>query len=128
MKEEVTFFERQFVLTTYINEDGIYIRVFPFFLKPQYFSWDIITKAYVRKYRPIKEYGGWGVNQGGFRFNIFRIQTLRFHSLWSNNVAYNMSGNMGLQLELNNGKRVLIGTRKPVEVESVLRKLKKWNE
>ena len=124
MKEEVIFYEKQFILTTYINEEGILIRLFPFFVKWISFPWDIISKAYIRTYRPIKEYGGWGIRHpsGMFRFNIIRIKGLRNNP---NNVAYNMSGNIGLQLELINGKRVLIGTRRPVELEEVLRKLNK---
>jgi len=40
-------------------------------------------------------------------------------------VAYNISGNMGLQLELKNGKKILLGTRKPTELEDVLKKVQR---
>jgi hypothetical protein len=45
-------------LKTIINSEGIYIKIFPFLYK--YFAWDEIEKAYIRKYRALKEYGGWG--------------------------------------------------------------------
>ena len=128
MKEEVEFFERQFILTTYINEEGVYVRLFPLLVKYKFFSWDIISKSYIRKYNPILEYGGWGIRYGGFRFNLLRVNGLNFRNIMNKNVAYNISGNIGLQLELKSGKRVLIGTRKPVEMGDVLQKLGKLEE
>jgi len=107
MKDEVVFYENQFIFKTWINEEGVYVKIFPIFL--QHFPWDIISKAYLRKYNPILEYGGWGVRtQWGIRWN---------------SIAYNAWGNKGLQLELSNGKQILIGTRKPLEMYEVLRKL-----
>ena len=112
MKEEVVFYENQFILRTWVNEDGVFIKVFPFFLKYKFFSWDTISKAYVRKYNPIWEYGGWGIKfKRGFRIR---------------NIAYSAWGNRGLQLELTDGRRVLIGTCKPVEMDEVLRTLNKY--
>ena len=111
MNEDVVFYENQFTLRTWVNEEGVFVKVFPFFLKYKFFPWDMISKAYVRKYNPIWEYGGWGIKfKRGFRFR---------------NIAYSVRGNRGLQLELIDGRRILIGTRKPVEMEEVLRKLNK---
>ena len=129
MKEEIVFYEKQYVLTTYINEDGVYIRFFPFILKYKFFSWDTILKAYIREYHPILEYGGWGIKHGRFRFNPFRIRKFGMRRfIRKYNIAYIISGNIGLQLELTDGKRILIGTRKSVELEDVLRKSGKWKE
>ena len=66
-----------------------------------------ISKVYVRKYSPLADYGGWG---------------LRF-SMSGQGKAYNVSGNVGLQLEFSNGKKLLIGTRKPDELSSVLNEM-----
>lgn len=116
-------------LDTIINEEGIYIRGFPFFLKHSFFSWDIISKAYIRIYNPILEYGGWGIRRRRRpRFNFFKIKRINIRKLRNSNIAYNMSGNIGLQLELIDGKRVLIGTCMPDEMEDVIRKLGKWQE
>lgn len=90
-------------LKTKINDDGIEITFIPFFTKPKSFPWDEIKEAYVRKYKPLWEYGGWGV----------RIR-------W-NSRAYNTSGNMGLQLIMQNGKKILIGTHKPHELDAFLK-------
>ena len=129
--EEIVFYEKQFTLTTYINEDGVYIRLFPFFMKNRFFSWDFISKAYIREYNPILEYGGRGIRHRRFRFNIFRIKGSGFEyirNIRNSDVAYRFFGNRGLQLELTDGNRVLIGTRRPDELEDVLRKLGKWEE
>lgn len=89
------------------------------------FKCSLFSNAYIRKYNPIAEYGGWGVRDGWFKFKIFMTKAIRVDDT---NIAYNMSGNIGLQLKLINDKRVLIGTRKSTKMEDVLRKLGKWKE
>ncbi len=84
-------------MTTEVRKDGIYIRFFPFSRKILFSG----LKSYIaRKYRPIGEYGGWGVrcNWGG------------------KGMAYNVSGNRGVQIELTSEKRILIGSQKPDEL------------
>ena len=139
-EDELVFYEKQFTLTTYINEDGIYVRLLPFFIKNKFFSWDFISKAYIRKYNSVLEYGGRGIKYKskfnlfrikgfGFRIEGFDIRNIRnFRNFRKMNVAYTFFGNKGLQLELTDGRLILIGTRKPDEMEIVLRKLKKWEE
>jgi hypothetical protein len=93
-------------LTFRIDENGIYYRFIPFHFSDRFLPWNEISKAYVRKYNAIYEYGGWGLRMGFFR---------------KRGSAINVSGNMGLQLELKNGKKLLIGTQKEAEVERVLK-------
>lgn len=93
-------------LDTSITESGIRYRFFPFHLKDRTLSWQKVKTAYVRQYRPIAEYGGWGL-KGGF----------------GNGWAYNVKGNIGLQLELTDGEKILIGTQKGPELEKVLHEL-----
>lgn len=95
-------------LTTRIDSTGIHYRFFPFHFKERTIAWDDIDNAHVRKYKPIGEYGGWGLRYG-FKYGR----------------AINVSGDMGLQLVLKNGKKVLIGTQKTREVDAVLRDLGK---
>jgi hypothetical protein len=94
-------------LKTKIDEQGIYYQFFPLNFNQKFISWNDISKCYVRKYKPILEYGGWGIKSRIFFRN-------------SNGVAYNIKGNIGLQLKLKNGKKILIGTQKMNEVERVL--------
>jgi len=85
-------------LETKIKDDGIYIRFFPVIIKPKFYSWDALEKAYVKKYNPLLDYGGWGIRFG----------------------AYNVSGNIGLQLIFKTGKQLLIGTQEPDKIEAIL--------
>lgn len=89
-------------LETEISQEGIRVRFFPFHLKKKFFAWDEIAKAEVREYSPLLEYGGWGIRRG------------------KSGRAYNVKGNIGLQLVLKNGKKVLIGTQKAEELKQIL--------
>jgi hypothetical protein len=94
-------------LHTRIDQNGVAFRFFPIHRKDRLIKWDSLKKVYVRKYKPIAEYGGWGFRRG------------------RSGLAYNTSGNMGLQLELEDGKKILLGTRKPDELRRTLEKLEK---
>ena len=92
-------------LTTLVRDDGIHVKFFPFF-KEKVFSPDIIKKYEIRKYKPVLEYGGYGLR------NSMR-----------NGKAYNMSGNIGLQLYFSSGKKLLIGTKRPDAFKRAMDKL-----
>ncbi len=94
-----------FKLKTRIDEKGIYYQFFPFHLSLKLISWSEISKATVRNYDPISEYGGWGL-KGRFRGKSGKARNIR--------------GDIGIQLELKNGKKLLIGTQKEDEVKRVL--------
>lgn len=91
-------------LETSVTKEGIYVRFFPFLIKEKFFAWDNLVECYIRKYAPIREYGGWGIR----------------YSLFGKGKAYNISGNYGLQLKFKDGKALLIGTNKPEELENAL--------
>jgi hypothetical protein len=94
-----------FKLTTRIDEKGIHYQFFPFHFKLKLIPWNEVSKASVRTYNPIGDYGGWGLKGGWTK---------------SKGKAINVSGDIGIQLELKNGKKLLIGTQKANEVKSVL--------
>lgn len=98
----VAFLFLSMKLETKIDEFSIKIRFYPFLNRK--IDWQEVDKAYVRTYKPIMEYGGWGIRR--------RIGS----------IAYSVSGKEGLQLELTNGKKVLIGTKKAQELEMVINK------
>ncbi len=56
----------------------------------------------VLTYSPIKDYGGWGIRYG------------------RGGKAYNVRGNRGVQLQLANGQRLLIGSQRPEELSNAL--------
>jgi len=82
-------------LVTKIRNEGIYFQFKPLQWKVKHIKPEEIERFEVRKYKPIAEYGGWGIR----------------HSARKSGRAYNVSGNMGLQLYLKNGKKLLIGTK-----------------
>ncbi len=103
----VTFFIFSMRLETVVDRSGITYRFFPFHVSAKTITWDNVSKAYIRKYNPIKEYGGWGIRWGAF----------------GKGDAYNMSGSMGLQLELKNGKKLLFGTQRSDDLDQVIEQL-----
>lgn len=90
-------------LHTSINHEGITASFEPFSFFKRHYYWNEINECYVRKYSPFNEYGGWGIR-------VFRKTK-----------AYNVSGNMGIQIVTKDKKRFLIGTKKPREAERVLK-------
>lgn len=97
-----------FKLITRIDETGIHYRFFPFHFSKRTIFWTEIKSAHSRKYDAISEFGGWGL-KGGLLWNK------------SNGTAYNVSGDIGIQLILINDKKILIGTQKENEVSAVLK-------
>lgn len=94
-------------LTTLIDNDGIWIRYIPFMNKMKFVSWNQIKYVYIRKYDPIMEFGGYGLRYG-----------------FKRGAAYNVSGRWGLQIILKNGKKILIGTKRPDDLKKFLMKIK----
>ena len=84
-------------LITEVRRDGVYIRFFPFQPSFHKITFVEMTSYKSREYSPMKDFGGWGI-----RFS-------------THGKAYNVSGNRGVQIELNNGTYLLIGSRKPEE-------------
>ncbi len=79
-------------LITEVAQDGLHLRFYP--LRRMSIPYASIKSCEVRSYRPIREYGGWGIKFGpGGR-------------------ALNVSGNRGVQLELEGEKPLLIGSQK----------------
>ncbi|MCB9282970.1 MAG: hypothetical protein H6563_02765 [Lewinellaceae bacterium] len=90
-------------LNTEITQEEVRIVFFP--LSRRTIRWDEIAAAHVRKYNPMLEFGGWGLRFG------------------KDGPAYNVSGRLGLELELHDGRKLLIGTNKPEELEAVVKKV-----
>ena len=95
-----------FRLDSRIDDYGIHYGFFPIPGRMNKLAWSEIEKMYVRKYSPIGDYGGWG-----YRINFNK----------SKGKAYNVRGNIGIQLELKSGRKILIGTQKKEEAESAIR-------
>lgn len=90
-----------------MDQDHLYYRYPPFVNSEKMLSKDDVKEIYVRKYKPIAEYGGWGYK---FRFKSGRVM--------------NVAGDVGLQLVFKNNKKLLIGTQKPEAMKDAVRRLK----
>jgi hypothetical protein len=89
-------------LITRVTSQGITVQFLPLHRRPIVISFSEISECSIRIYRPIIEYGGWGIKRG------------------SGGLAYNVSGNQGLQLVLADGRKILIGTQKPEQLKSAI--------
>ncbi len=93
-----------------IREDGIYYAFFPFYFSMHHKPWSDINKVYVRQYNALTEFGGWGVR----------------YSVAGRGRALNVRGNMGIQMELVNGRRFLLGIQKADEAQQALKNAGKY--
>lgn len=88
-------------LRTEVRRDGLHLRFRPFVwhrhLRPE-----DLAEATARTYRPLSEYGGWGLRWG------------------SSGIAYNVSSDRGVQLVLTDGKRLLVGSQRPEELAAAI--------
>lgn len=84
-------------LITEVKPEGLRVFFFLFWI-PRLYPWSELRGFEAVVYRPIAEYGGWGIRWG--------------RGGW----AYNVSGNRGVRLHLANGRQFLIGSQKPEEL------------
>ncbi|HEX6853121.1 MAG TPA: hypothetical protein VF139_17125 [Candidatus Polarisedimenticolaceae bacterium] len=77
-------------------------RFFPFHGKPRIVDLRDVRAARAVTYRPIRDYGGWGIRIGA--------------KGW----AYNVSGDRGVELELRDGTLLLIGSQRPEELAAAI--------
>ncbi len=92
-------------LTVEVRHDGLYIRFFPFHASFFKISSGEVKNWQIRSYSALKEYGGYGIRFG------------------ADGKAYNVRGNQGVQIELKNGKKILIGSQKPDLLQQALERL-----
>ena len=91
-------------MDTAIRQDGVYIKFKPFHRKWVILPFKTITSAAPVTYRPIRDYGGWGIRYG------------------SKGKAYNVSGDQGVLLEFTQSKPILIGSQKPQDLFTAIDK------
>lgn len=96
-----------FQLRIKVNREGLHYQFFPFHLKSYTIKTEEIEKIESLQYKPLAEYGGWGIKYG------FKGK------------AYNVSGNKGVKIFLKNGTNILFGSQKHNELANALKKIKK---
>lgn len=94
-------------LQTRVDKEGIHYRMYPLHRRFREIRTGEIAKWEVKKYHPIRDYGGWGIRTGFYKKGS----------------AFNIAGDMGAYFELKDGKKILIGTQRPEEMRSALGKM-----
>lgn len=98
-------------LITFINKEGVYVKFSPFHSRYKFFNWNEIDAVQIREYQPVSEFGGWGIRVGRRGAK-----------------AYNASGKIGMELHLQNKKKIMIGTNQPSDLKRALIELGKLNQ
>lgn len=96
-----------FKLKTRMDDVGIHYQFFPFHFKMKTIFWNDIKHAKTRTYKALTEYGGWGLKSGNFLNK-------------NKGIAINVKGNIGIQLILHTGKKILIGTQKQADADRII--------
>lgn len=96
-------------LVTEVRNEGVLYKYPPFIIKFKVIRKEEIEKYEVRKYSPIREYSGWGIR----------------YSWGKSGRAYNVKGNIGLQLYLFDGKKILFGTQRGDAIRRAMDKMMK---
>lgn len=91
-------------LTVSVSDRYLHIRYFPFANRS--IELDEILSSKAVRYKPLREYGGWGI-----RFSIR-----------GRGMAYTVRGDMGVDIVLKNGKRILIGSARSEELCRAIQK------
>ncbi len=91
-------------LDTRYDAEGVHYRVWPF-MNWRTIHWSAVERADVTPYNDGLPYVGYGV-----RWNFGE---------W----VYNVAGNQGLRIRTTAGKRILLGTQRPDELRTFLKRL-----
>jgi len=94
-------------LVVVVREEGVFYKYPPFITKERSFLKEEIDQFKIRKYSPIKEYSGWGIK----------------YSWGKSGRAFSVKGNLGLQLYLKNGQKVLFGTQRADALKRAMNKM-----
>jgi len=89
-------------LTVRVERDGLSVRFWPFVRRR--IPWSELRGFRAVQYRPVREYGGWGIRGMG------------------KNKAYNVSGDRGVRLLLDGDKKLLLGSQRAEALESAIAK------
>ncbi len=91
-------------LHTEIDQEGIHFRFFPFHKQTQHIAWNEVAGYRIIKTSLLGHMSGWGVHYE------------------SQEPHYSVSGKNGIELILENGQHLFIGSNKPKKLRRVLTK------
>jgi hypothetical protein len=85
-------------LTTTVGDTTLHVGLWPLHRKPKHIELSRVTAVEACTYRPLRDYGGWGIRKG--------------RGGW----AYNVSGDRGVRLTYADGETLLIGSQRAEEL------------
>lgn len=89
-------------LHTEVTSQGLFLRFRPIQRKTRQIDLSEVASVEAVQYRPALEYGGWGIRRG------------------RQGTAYNVTGDLGVRIDYENGYHLLIGTRYPRELKDAI--------
>jgi hypothetical protein len=89
-------------LTTTVDGASLQVGLWPLHRRPKEIDLRRVTAVEACTYRPLREYGGWGIRKGRHGW------------------AYNVSGNRGVRLTYVDGETLLIGSQRPQELAKAI--------
>jgi hypothetical protein len=89
-------------LVTEVRDRELYVKFVRLFGSEERILWAQIRRVAAVTCRPARDYGGWGVRMG------------------QKGMAYNVSGNRGVELELMDDRRLLIGSQRAEELAQAI--------
>jgi len=98
----VALFTLSWTMFTEVREDGLYVRIFPFHMKPHKIRLQDVSKVTPRTALPATEYGWLG--------------TVRS----SGGLSYSISRNGGVQIDYADGGHVVVGSRSPQKLAAAI--------
>jgi hypothetical protein len=94
-------------LVTEVRPSGLYVKFSPFHREFRRVPLEGIRLCRSIRYRPILDYGGWGIRVG------FRKR------------AYNISGNAGVEIEYEDGRTLLLGSKKADQLAGAIESVRR---
>ena len=96
-----------FELRIKVSNKGLHYQFFPFHFKSHIINIEDIEKIEALQYKPLAEYGGWGIKYG------FKGK------------AYTVRGDKGVKIFLKNGLNIMFGSQKHNELAKSLKLIRK---
>ncbi|ESA33884.1 hypothetical protein N836_19810 [Leptolyngbya sp. Heron Island J] len=93
-------------MRTEVRANGLHLHALPFPFCSKYIDYNAIQTYEARKYRPLRDFDGWGI-----RFGL-------------GGKAYTVSGNQGVQIVFKDGRRLLIGSQHPDQLVDAINRYK----
>ncbi len=103
----VTFLLMSAKLTVRVTDGGLTAQYWPMHWRPQRIELRDVVTVEAKTYRPIREYGGWGIR--------YRPK----------GKAYNVRGNQGVLLTFRQGRSLLLGSQRAKELADAIESARK---